>query len=158
MKKFKVKVVQEKEYEIEIDESIINEEFIKGFERYMHNLDECYDKYASIAYDIAWNKANDSDYEGYGCPLIKGESLFRDGQEQQGINFTKIDEEYEDIEVEEIFKIKARETITDQFDNKRIICNKEYDLVSEYDDKYSIVDETGKTVNFSKNYFYTVEE
>ena len=58
------------------------------------------------------------------------------------------------------FKIKANETITDQFDNVRIIKDKEYSLISENeeDDNYTIIDEMGKVVVLSKRSFYYVEE
>lgn len=104
MKKYKVKVEQIKEYEIEIDETKFTEEDIKGFESTMWKLDEVEDdKYASIAYEIARIRANDLSYEGFGYPLIKGENnSFRDGEENDAINFSKIDEDYIDIEVEEV--------------------------------------------------------
>lgn len=44
MRKFKVKVVQEKEYEVEIDERIINDEYINSFEEVFYDLDQEYDK------------------------------------------------------------------------------------------------------------------
>ena len=39
MKKFKVRVEQIKEYEIEIDENIVNEKFIDDFESHVFDLD-----------------------------------------------------------------------------------------------------------------------
>ena len=58
------------------------------------------------------------------------------------------------------FKIKANETITDQFDNVRIIKDEEYSLISENeeDDNYTIIDETNEVVILSKRSFYYVEE
>lgn len=103
MKKYKVKVEQIKEYEIEIDETKFTEEEIKAFETFMWKLDEVEDdKYASIAYEIARIRANDLSYEGFGYPLIKGENSFRDSENNDAINFSEIDEDYIDIEVEEV--------------------------------------------------------
>ena len=103
MKKYKVKVEQIKEYEIEIDETKFTKEDIKGFESVMWKLDEVEDdKYASIAYEIARIRANDLSYEGFGYPLIDGKNSFRDRDENEALNFSKIDEDYIDIEVEEI--------------------------------------------------------
>ena len=40
MKKYKVEVTITKEYEVEVDENIINEDFRKEFEQYMWTLDD----------------------------------------------------------------------------------------------------------------------
>lgn len=103
MKKYKVKVEQIKEYEIEIDETKFTEKDIEGFESVMWKLDAVEgDKYASIAHEIASIRAEDLSYEGFGYPLIRGKNRFNDGYENKAINFSKIDEDYIDIEVEEI--------------------------------------------------------
>lgn len=103
MKKFKVQVEIIKEYEIEIDETVINDEFIEDFESVMYKLDDEDNKYKSIAHDIARIRACDYSYEGYGYPLVNGKkSVIDDGQDNVGINFTKIDEDYCDVTVEEL--------------------------------------------------------
>lgn len=103
MKKYKVTVEQTKEYEIEIDETQFTQEHIKMFEAAMWNLDEIRnDKYASIAYELARIRALDLSHEGFGYPLIKGENLFCDGEENTAFNFTEIDEDDCDIDVKEI--------------------------------------------------------
>lgn len=103
MKKYKVQVEIIKEYEIEIDENIINKEFIEGFEKVMYKLDDEDDKYGSIAHDIARIRACDYSYEGYGYPLVnRNKDRFDDDENQYGINFAKIDEDYCDVTVSEI--------------------------------------------------------
>lgn len=103
MKKYKVKIEQIKEYEIEIDETKFTKEAIEGFESVMWKLDAVEDdKYASIAHHIARIRAEDLSNEGFGYPLIRGENLCHDGSENEAINFSEIDEDYIDIEVEEI--------------------------------------------------------
>ena len=102
MKKYKVKVEQIKEYEIEIDDSKISIEDLEAFESVVYKLDEVEDdKYASFAYEIARHKANDLSFEGIGYPLIRGRSYIKD-MENENINISMIDEDYEDIEVEEL--------------------------------------------------------
>ena len=54
--------------------------------------------------------------------------------------------------------IEARESITDQYDITRIIRNKEYKLIHEFNETYLIIDETGKAVNLGKEHFYELEE
>lgn len=103
MKKYKIIVEQIKEYEIEIDESQMNDEYLDEFEKYMFKLDEVDgDRLASLAYQIAWDRANDGNYEGIGRPLIKGKDLSWDKSANTSLNFNKIDEDYIDIDVEEI--------------------------------------------------------
>lgn len=103
MKKYKVRVEQIKEYEIEIDETKFVEKDIESFETAMWKLDKVEnDKYASIAHEIANIRAQDLSYEGFGYPLEDRKNYFHDGCENQAINFSNIDEDYIDIEVEEI--------------------------------------------------------
>lgn len=102
MKKYYVQVEQVKKYEIEIDDSKISLEDLRNFEEVMYDLDEIDDdKYASFAYHIARNQANKLDFEGMGCPLINGKSYFKP-MENENINISLLDEDYEDIEVVEI--------------------------------------------------------
>lgn len=56
------------------------------------------------------------------------------------------------------FLIKSKDTITDQFRNVRLIANKEYEVLTEYQDSFAIIDEIGKESVFSKERFYEVEE
>ena len=103
MKKYKVRVEQIKEYEIEIDETKFTEEDIKAFESFMWKLDEIEDyKYASIAYYLAKIRAEDLSYEGFGYQLIKGKNYVLDGNENDAFNYSEIDEDYIDIDVMEI--------------------------------------------------------
>ena len=54
--------------------------------------------------------------------------------------------------------VKARESITDQYDVTRIIRNKEYKLIHEFNETYLLIDETGEEVKLGKEYFYELEE
>lgn len=60
--------------------------------------------------------------------------------------------------MEEIYNIIARETITDQFDNIRIIKDNKYEYIRESNENYYIVDEMNRTAGLSKEYFYPIEE
>lgn len=102
MKKYKVEVEIIKTYEVEIDENIINNEFIEEFEECFHDLNEEDDKYKSIARDICEIRAQDLSYEGYGYPLECGKSYFDDDETQKGINFIEINEDYCDATVSEM--------------------------------------------------------
>lgn len=113
MRKFKVTVTQEKEYEIEIDENKINKEELDNFEKYFYNLDEEDDRIKSLANNYCKLRAIGlyGFIDGYGYVLEDGEVPFEarsHGLKKEdindGINFKIIDEdeEYPDIEVTEI--------------------------------------------------------
>lgn len=113
MRKFKVTVTQEKEYEIEIDENKMTEEELDSFEEFFYDLDQEDDRIKSMAGDYARLRTiGFSDFiEGYGYVLEDGEvpleARFHDLKKEDindGINFKIIDEdeEYPDIEVTEI--------------------------------------------------------
>lgn len=55
-------------------------------------------------------------------------------------------------------KVKAKETIIDQFNTKRVIKNNEYKLLHVFEDTFSILDESNGELNLNKNYFYELEE
>ncbi|MEO2600868.1 hypothetical protein [Clostridium butyricum] len=55
-------------------------------------------------------------------------------------------------------KIKPLEDIEDQFDNVRLIANKEYNIINEDDEAYTIVDELGKTIRLGKEHFHYIPE
>ncbi|WP_415316165.1 hypothetical protein [Clostridium perfringens] len=78
MKKYRVTVEITKEFEIEIDETIITEEALDGFEEVFYKLDEENDRYASMANDYCRLRAmnGDSFIEGYGYVLENGEPSF----------------------------------------------------------------------------------
>lgn len=54
--------------------------------------------------------------------------------------------------------VKAKETITDQYEVVRIIRNKEYILLHEFDETYLIIDENKKELNLGREYFYASED
>lgn len=60
--------------------------------------------------------------------------------------------------IEEYFKVKAKEEIIDQFDNVRVMTDKEYNLINEDNGAYTIIDELGKTIRLGKEHFYYVPE
>ena len=66
IRKFKVEVIIEKEYEIEIDDTKFDENFIKDFTRFFHEIEDLKD----IAKDLAVHQAilgsEYSHIEGYG--------------------------------------------------------------------------------------------
>lgn len=100
MKKYKVKVIQEKEYEIEIDETKYTDEYLEEFESVMFKLDEEDDKISSLMHFIGTNLANETNFECLGYPLLKGQHWNKE-YEAEGINVVDVNE-CEDIEVEEI--------------------------------------------------------
>ena len=113
MRKFKVTVTQEKEYEIEIDENKMTEEELDSFEEFFYDLDQEDDRIKSLANNYCKLRAIGFSgfIEGYGYVLEDGEvpfeARFHDLKKEDintGINFKIIDEdeEYPDIEVEEI--------------------------------------------------------
>lgn len=90
-------------YQIAKDDSKITDEDLEGFEEVMYDLDEIEnDKYASFAHAIARNQANGLDFEGIGYPLVKGRNNFASVDSNEHIDISSIDEDYEDIEVEEV--------------------------------------------------------
>lgn len=56
------------------------------------------------------------------------------------------------------FLIVAKDTIEDQFGNLRLISNKEYVLLNEYEGSFCVIDETGEEAVFGKERFYEIEE
>lgn len=73
MKKFKCTVTRTDEYEIEIDESIINEEWMEHFRSYMYNFNELSEHAEHLAQYQA-RLGSDYDFiEGYGYVKRDGE-------------------------------------------------------------------------------------
>ena len=115
MRKFKVFVTQEKEYEIEIDDDKITEEELDSFEELFYDLDQEDDRISSMARDYARLRAIGFSgfIEGYGYVLEDGQAPFEaimrglgDKDINTAINFKAIDEDDSDpeIEIEEITK------------------------------------------------------
>lgn len=75
MRKFKVTVEITKEYEFEVDDTVITEELLENWESVYHTLDDEEDKYASLAYDYCRLRAIgfEGSIEGYGFVLENGE-------------------------------------------------------------------------------------
>lgn len=98
MKKFRVRVKRTDEYVIEIDEDIINQEFIDSYKEFFSDIDTL-EEYA---------KNGERFIEGYGNPMVSGRLpwMIKEEDAQKGINITKIiseDDFYNmDIEIEGI--------------------------------------------------------
>ena len=105
MRKFKVKVERIDEYEIELDENIINEEFMEHYKEYFLDIDTLEEHAENIA--IFRARFGERFIEGYGNPMVNGRLPFMEKEEnvQKGINIKVINEDDFDnmyIEVEEI--------------------------------------------------------
>lgn len=104
MKKFKVKVVRTDEYIIEIDDTILNEQWMDDFRHVFFRFHE-YDEHAE---QIAMMRARFGEgfIEGYGNILVNGKKSWHitdENQVNQAINIKIISEDDErEIEVEEI--------------------------------------------------------
>lgn len=104
MKKFKCVVERTEEYIIEIDENVINEEWMKHFKKYFYDLDTLEEHAEYIA---QYRARFESDFiEGYGVPLVNGENPLYSRDEsslEPAINI-KIVSEGQDccVDVEEI--------------------------------------------------------
>lgn len=110
MKKYKVKVIREDEYEVEFDESVFDEEFIDDFKEYFYDLDTLEEHAEHIAQFRA--RFGERFIEGYGSPKVDGELPIIAAQFEKelkhvnfGLNINVISEDDFDrmeIEVEEI--------------------------------------------------------
>lgn len=72
MKKFKVKVIREEEYEIEIDESVWTQEQLKAFSKVMYQAEDLQELAGMIA-EMYFNQGEGSWLEGFGIPYVNGE-------------------------------------------------------------------------------------
>ncbi len=78
---------------------------------------------------------------------------------KDSVHYYKDEEKKSEVdETGKYFKVKAKYDFQDQFDKLRLIANKEYDLIREDDEAYTIIDELRKTVRLSKDHFYYVPE
>lgn len=105
MKKFKVKVERIDEYEIEFDESIINDEFMKDYKEFFSDIKTLEEHAENIA--IFRARFGERHIEGYGNPMVNGRKPFmvEDRYLQKGINIKVISEDDFDnmyVEVKEI--------------------------------------------------------
>jgi hypothetical protein len=109
LKKFRCVVTRVDEYEIEIDETKINEEWMENFRSYMYPSFTEYDDHAE---HLAQLRARQGEgfYEGYGYVSVNGSRPFVVGvcdenkeSYEDGINIKVISEDNDcDIEVTEI--------------------------------------------------------
>lgn len=68
------------------------------------------------------------------------------------------DKKSEVDETRKYFKVKSKDDFQDQFDKIRLIANKEYSLINEDGEAYTIVDELGKTIRLGKEHFHYIPE
>lgn len=108
VKSFKCKVIREDSYTIEIDDSVIDKNFMKDFSEVLYDVNSIED----VVKDIARLRAENhrSFIEGYGAPLINGKKscIVEEDEIQPAINIIEKENESNDIEVkiEEIQKEK----------------------------------------------------
>lgn len=105
MKKFKCTVTITNEYEIELDENVLNDEFMKSYSEYFSNISTL----EEVADILAWNRAvHKSDHiEGFGYVLQNGQvpwSIYnQEGKANKAININILSEG-DDVEVEVVEK------------------------------------------------------
>lgn len=110
MKKYKVKVTREDEYEIEFDEKFFNREFLDHFKEYFYDFDDLEEHAEHIAQFRA--RFGEQHIEGYGLPMVNGKLPFiakicedelKSVNHGLNINIIREDDPWEmEIEVEEI--------------------------------------------------------
>lgn len=110
MKKFRVTVIREDEYEVEFDENIFDKDFMEHFKEYFYDFDSLEEHAAHIAQFRA--RFGERFIEGYGLPRVDGKLPFaaRVDKENiksvnQGLNINIISEDdldRMDTEVEEV--------------------------------------------------------
>ncbi|MEG2289070.1 MAG: hypothetical protein RSA29_04510 [Clostridium sp.] len=105
MKKFKCTVTRVDEYEIEIDENVIDQKWLEDFRKHMYK----FSNYEEHAEHLAQLRARfgESFYEGYGNINIDGcKPCFLNEEQDQyekAININVIDEDNEcDVEIEKL--------------------------------------------------------
>lgn len=106
MKKFRCTVTRVDEYEIEVDEKEMNEEFIKQFKKCFYQIETLQEHAEYIAELRA--RLNNNFMEGYGIPLVNGKNpLFADDKSINNAINIKIISEDDDIEVESVELVGA---------------------------------------------------
>lgn len=103
MRKFKCVITRIDEYEIEFDENIINDEWIKEYKQTFYPFDNLADHAEHISQHRA--RFQEDFIEGYGVPLVNGKIPYgADPQDvEKGINIRIISEDDDcDIEVTEL--------------------------------------------------------
>ena len=93
MKKFRVKVERVDEYEIEFDENIINQDFIRDYKEFFSDIETLEEHAENIA--IFRARFGERFIEGYGNPMVNGRNPFMVKEEdvEKGINIRVISED-----------------------------------------------------------------
>jgi len=105
IRKFEVEVVRTDKYVIEIDDSVINEEWMEQFRNVFynfHDLDEHAEHIAQVRARFNNGRLDAGDIEGYGVPLLNGKKspfVKNESVHQPAINIRVISED-NDIEIE----------------------------------------------------------
>jgi hypothetical protein len=105
MRKFKCEVTRTDEYIIEIDENIINKEWLDDFRKHFYGFTGLREHAKYIAQFRA--RFGEHDFiEGYGIPLVNGKNPRYDNDEsslEKGINIRILSEDQNcDVDVEEM--------------------------------------------------------
>lgn len=102
MKKFLCNVTLSYEYEIDIDDEELGEEFLENYKKHFRDFDT-WEEHAEY---IAIRKAREDEFiEGYGIPLINGENPRYDNDErslEKAININIIYEDEVDVDCIEL--------------------------------------------------------
>lgn len=106
MRKFKVKVVREEEYEIEIDESVWTQEQLKAFSKVMYQAEDL-QELAEIIAEMYFKQGEGSWLEGFGIPYVNGkEPLFVHSSDKDAITKDiNINEIESDVYIEDINEV-----------------------------------------------------
>ncbi len=114
-RKFKVTFSVDYEIDVEVDPEVYNEEWVKGFERYMYDLDEQDEPVMDIAVKLAQYHArfgrDGGMIEGFGHVKRDGELLpftEMDKEAAPGLNIIPIQDDFDpwNVEVEEVKETK----------------------------------------------------
>lgn len=93
MKRFECEVTRRDKYIIEIDETVMDEEWMEHYSKYFHE----YDSYEEHAEHIAQFRARfgERHIEGYGDPMVNGKKPFmvKDEHVNKSINIKVVDED-----------------------------------------------------------------
>ncbi|MEK4006439.1 hypothetical protein [Paenibacillus sp. FSL H3-0333] len=97
MRKFKCEVVTTNTYIVEIDENIINEEWMDHYSKYFYEIDTIREHAANVAWHR--NSFRNYDFEGYGYVGEANLDMSAEELKKKGITIRVISED-EEIEVE----------------------------------------------------------
>lgn len=103
IRKFRCEVTRVDEYEIELDDEVLNEEFLNEFSKYFYEFDTLEEHAEYIAEFRA--RFGERFIEGYGSPLVNGKKPYFEQEKyvNKAINIKVISEDDDcEVEVEEL--------------------------------------------------------